>query len=176
MNSSEDSKKSNNDYRERRIMMKSIAIVAMMVCSLSMSAQTVNFKAMRPEKRNEYMIKLAKEIIMNFGPGYYREVEEPKVLEEIKTFDVPEGCDEEQMRCNGRKYYEVQMVYDKNKERLAWGYAAKVRIWADDGEPFYVTFGNGMGVNFIYRSYRELLKEGIEDDMVIKYQPVKRKD
>ena len=39
-----------------------------------MSAQTVNLGEMSEKERNEYLVKLSKEVIKNFGPGYYREL------------------------------------------------------------------------------------------------------
>ena len=42
-----------------------------------------------------------------------------------------------------------------DKERLEWNFTSKVCIWKDNGQPFEVFFGNGMGVNFFFKSYKK---------------------
>lgn len=43
------------------------------LASLALHAQNVNLKEMTEKKRYNYMVKQGKEVIKNFGPGYYRE-------------------------------------------------------------------------------------------------------
>ena len=122
-------------------------------------------------KRNEYLVKLAREVVLNFGPGYYRENMNPEVsairmyLDSTHVERFPED------RKNiGRKYYVVTFPYDHAQEQLEWGYAAKVEIWEDDGEPKGVMFGHGLGIHFTSRPYREWVKEGIKEDEIMPYQ------
>ncbi|MBO7580832.1 MAG: hypothetical protein J6T38_04855 [Bacteroidaceae bacterium] len=122
-------------------------------------------------KRNEYLVKLAREVVLNFGPGYYRENMNPEVsairmyLDSTHVERFPED------RKNiGRKYYVVTFPYDHTQEQLEWGYAAKVEIWEDDGEPKGVMFGHGLGYHFTTRPYREWVKTGIKEDEIMPYQ------
>jgi YD repeat-containing protein len=121
-------------------------------------------------KRNEYLVKLAREVVLNFGPGYYRENMNPEVsairmyLDSTHVERFPED------RKNiGRKYYVVTFPYDHTQEQLEWGYAAKVEIWEDDGEPKGVMFGCNLGYHFTFTSYREWVKMGIKRGEIMPY-------
>lgn len=131
---------------------------------MGMSAQTVNLGKMNEKERNEYLVKLSKEVIKNFGPDYYRDL--PPTIEEGKN-DYLKGKDIE-----GREYYCVTFPYDKTKEILDFPYSAYVKIWKDTGEPFSVIFGNGWGRNFLQISYKEWVEAGITEDDQVKYQQV----
>ena len=140
-------------------------LLLLFVCAFSflgMSAQTINLGEMSEKSRNEYLVKLSKEVIKNFGPGYYRDL--PPTIDEGKN-DYLKGKDIE-----GREYYSVTFPYDKTKESLDWYYSACVKIWKDTGEPFIVIFGNGYGINFLQCSYKEWVKKGILETDQIKYQ------
>ena len=39
--------------------------------------------------------------------------------------------------------------------KFDFGFAARVRIWKDTGEPLDVIFGNGMGRNFFFKTFVE---------------------
>lgn len=58
----------------------------------------------------------------------------------------------------GRKYYTVIFTYDSTSVRFAFDYAAKVRIWKDTSTPLDVIFGNGMGRNFLFQSFKKQTK------------------
>ena len=135
------------------------------------SSNNIYLSQMDSLKRNEYLVKLAREVVLNFGPGYYRENMNPEVsairmyLDSTHVERFPED------RKNiGRKYYVVTFPYDHAQEQLEWGYAAKVEIWEDDGEPKGVMFGHGLGYHFTTRPYREWVKEGIKEDEIMPYQ------
>ncbi len=120
-------------------------------------------------KRYEYLVKLAREVIKNFGPGYYREYKKPDISE-LRVFSDNNAQHPEIQRNVGRKYYTVTFLYDKTQERLEWDYAAQVSIWEDDGEPKDVMFGHNLGIDFAFRPYRQWVKEGIKDDDIMPYQ------
>ena len=105
---------------------------------------------------------------MNFSPLYYREYREPEVSE-LQVFQDTDNRPQVQ-RHVGRRYYIVTIPHDPTKDFFAWNYAAKVYIWEEDGEPQGVIFGNGMGVNFFFRSYREWVEEGVKESERILYQ------
>ena len=143
--------------------MKRILLLLVLVFSLmGVSAQTVELGKMSEESRKEYLVKLSKEVINNFGPGYSRDFD--PVIELIKN-EIFKGKDIED-----REYYRVTFPYDKTKERLEWSFSARVKIWKDTGEPFAVMFGNGVGQTFFHLSYKEWVKAGIIEDEQIKYQ------
>ena len=135
--------------------------------SLSIAAQSTDLRTMSITSRNSYLINLAREVTQNFGPGWFRE----SVIPSISDIQV---CDENQMPRNsqldlskniGRKYYIVTFSYDEQTRRkYVWTYASKVRIWADNGEPFGITFGNTYGVHFFGKSYQQWLLLGVKEE------------
>lgn len=131
-------------------------------CNLGFS-QGVNLEEMKESKRIAYLKKKSKEVIMNFGPSYYRKKQKPSVSQ-VKEYD-PEGSTHPiKIQNEGRKYYRVTYTYDKTEESMPFWYAAEVDIWADTGEPVRVNFGNGMGKTFLARPYDEWVKEGIKEE------------
>ena len=139
--------------------------------TLTSLATDIHLSQMDSVKRYEYLVKLAREVVLNFGPGYYRDNMNPEIspirmyLDSTHVKQFPED------RKNiGRKYYVVTIPYDHAQEQLEWGYAANVEIWEDDGEPKRVMFGHGLGIHFTSRPYREWVKEGIKEDEIMPYQ------
>ena len=147
------------------IMKRLILLFAFTFSLLGMSAQTVNLGEMSEKERNEYLVKLSKEVIKNFGPGYYREL--TPTIEETKN-EIFKGKDLGDIE--GREYYRVTFPYDKTKEILDWPFSARVKIWKDTGEPFAVSFGNGYGKSFFHLSYKEWVEVGIKKNDQVKYQ------
>ena len=115
-------------------------------------------------KRNEYLIEKSKEVIMAFGSDYYGDYKEP-LITDIKTFKETFKDDPvlKNKKLFGRKYYTVTYQYDPSVETLLYNYAAAVDIWADDGQPKEVRFGNGRGQNFYAISYRRLRKIKVKE-------------
>ncbi len=139
--------------------------------TLTSLATDIHLSQQDSVKRNEYLVKLAREVVLNFGPGYYRDNMNPEIspirmyLDSTHVKQFPED------RKNiGRKYYVVTIPYDHAQEQLEWDYAANVEIWEDDGEPKRVMFGHGLGIHFTSRPYREWVKEGIKEDEIMPYQ------
>lgn len=120
-------------------------------------AQSVSLGMMDDAQRYEYMVKLAKEVVMNFGSDYYQEYKSPEISEQ-KVFSSDYEHPDFQKNV-GRKYYVVTFSYDKTRTRLEWDYGAQVEIWEDSGEPKGVMFGHGLGLSFILKSYRELVRD-----------------
>ena len=146
---------------------------------LSLTAQVTNLKQMNEQERHAYLVKKSKEIINNFGPGYYREDMAPVISDDTHLFvydanemSIAPEIEPLLIKNNGRKYYEVVCPYDTLIERLSWDFAAKIKIWEDDGQPIEIIFGNGIGINFFSRPYDNWIKDGIRDDEIIKYQKV----
>ena len=126
----------------------------------------MKFRLMTEEERKEYLIKKAIEVTQNFGPGWYRESVVP-IVSDQKVFDesiIPKSQPNIR-KYPGRKYYIVRLDFDKEtRKKYVWSHASEVRIWADDGEPFMITFGNTYGVNFYSKSYYKWLEDGISDE------------
>ena len=61
--------------------MRTLSLVVALLCSLQITAQSnvCNLSKMYEPDRNAYLIKKAKEVVMNFGPDYYREYGEPEI-------------------------------------------------------------------------------------------------
>lgn len=126
----------------------------------------MKFRLMTEEERKEYLIKKAIEVTQNFGPGWYRESVVP-IVSDQKVFDesiIPKSQPNIR-KYPGRKYYIVRLDFDEEtRKKYVWSHASEVRIWADDGEPFMITFGNTYGVNFYSKSYYKWLEDGISDE------------
>jgi len=150
-------------------MRKTLLFILCVFCFVSFHAQTVNLSKMQLQQRNEYLVDLAKEVTRQFGPDYYREYKEPEISGE-KVFEGKWDTSPEVQRCVGRRYYTVTFRYDKTKERLNWNYSSQVDIWADDGEPKGVLFGNGIGVHFFERPYHQWVREGVKENEKIPYR------
>ena len=83
------------------------------------------------------MFPIAKEVVMRYGPDFYREDPKPKIGRALRT-----------------KSYKV--VYSaKIGEIFELGDAASVYCDNDTGLPSSVTFGNGIGliINDVFKSY-----------------------
>lgn len=101
------------------------------------------------------LIHVARDVAMTFGPAYvpfFKDVE----ISEAKIFQRDDYGDSRRKirKQMGREYYEVVFTYDSTTVRFAFNYAAKVRIWKDTGTPLDVIFGNGMGRNFFFKSFK----------------------
>jgi len=120
-------------------------------------------------KRTEYLTQKAKEVMLTFGPDWYQEPMKVNISE-LKEFDIHlMGKDEITEPLFGRKYYTVTFRYDRKKEP-DWTYAAEVDIWEDDGEPWSIMFGNNWGNNFLSRSYKQCIEEGVKDEYLHQYE------
>ena len=139
--------------------------------TLTSLATDIHLSQMDSVKRYEYLVKLAREVVLNFGPGYYRDNMNP-TISDLRVFSDSSLVKRfpEAKRNLGRKYYTVTIPYDHVQERLEWDYAANVEIWEDDGEPKGVMFGHGLGIHFTFRPYREWVKAGVKEDEIMPYQ------
>lgn len=125
--------------------------------------------ARKPEdKRNAYLRQLAREVVLNTGPDWYREYGEWEVSGPFVY--TASSLHPKEMAHDGRKYYRVTSRYDENVERLNWNYASQVDIWEEDGQPAGVLFGLGVGKTFNIVSYKDYL------DWDIAKRPVQRYD
>ena len=139
----------------------------MVACAVSLFAQTVRLDTMKVGERNDYLTKLAKEVTLAFGPGYYRDSVIP-IVSEIEVFHSEDNIYTEINACSGRRYYTVTFP---TNERLIRNYTSKVLIWEDDGQPLSVHFGGcELGRNFIIKSYKQWLEQGIKESDQFPYR------
>ena len=119
---------------------KLFSIILLASNTLVLTAQQLD--KMSARQRETYLIATAKEIIMKYGPDYYREYKPPVV----KRFQVPPKGDLNPSGENaGRVLYNVLLLYNKEEEQLGHDFAASVDFWENNGKPYTVFFGNGWG-------------------------------
>ena len=100
--------------------MKSILFFMIaIICNSTCYAQESSLSKMTEKARNDYLLKLSKEVVHNFGPEWYKE---PFVTEfsgiqvyENKAYDLPEV-----KKCNGRHYYTIVFRYKKYQNLPKW--------------------------------------------------------
>ena len=114
------------------------------ICLITLNAQ--NPANLTAAKRNE-LIALAKEVVLRYGPDYYREYGSP-VIEYKQWSSADKITDKRFVHWAGKGYYRITFPYDKTQEKLAMDFSARVDIWADTSVPKEVMFGNGMGRGF----------------------------
>ncbi len=120
-------------------MQRILSILLFLTIYITLCAQ--NLDNLPTEKRDSLLKAKSKEIILRYGPGYYREYKAPT----IERIVVPPSETNPEGINVGRAYYMITYWYDKTKERLEEDFAAIVRIWADTGEPAAVLFGCNYG-------------------------------
>ena len=115
-------------------MQRILSILLFLTIYITLCAQ--NLDNLPTEKRDSLFKAKSKEIILRYGPGYYREYKAPT----IERIVVPPSETNPEGTNVGRAFYTIIYWYDKTKERLEEDFAAKVKIWADTGEPASVLF------------------------------------
>ena len=110
-------------------MQRILSILLFLTIYITLCAQ--NLDNLPTEKRDSLLKAKSKEIILRYGPGYYREYKAPT----IERIVVPPSETNPEGTNVGRAFYTIIYWYDKTKERLEEDFAAKVKIWADTGEP-----------------------------------------
>jgi hypothetical protein len=104
----------------------------------TIAALSQNLDSMPQEQRDSLLTSTAKEVVLRYGPGYYREYKEPV----IKRGQIPpKGTMNPTGENAGRFYYRVTFLYDTVKERLNSDFAAEVVIWENNGKPEGITIG-----------------------------------
>lgn len=129
-------------------------LVGMNSIVYSQKQDSVVFKdSIAKMKLDKKLIKLAKQVVLKHGPGYYREYKEPviKYRRVMKTSrDLHPSISWKNV---GRIYYTVEYPYNIKEEIFNTYYSAKVFFW-EDLTIFDIAFGHGMGI----RDYDKLSK------------------
>lgn len=138
--------------------MKKILSIMIVVWGIAVLCTLFLSSCKRPEVLdNSTLVNSARNVALTFGPAYVPFFKEANVSD-VQVFKKKDygGDSRPQIRKQiGRKFYTVTFTYDSTAVKFDFGFAARVRIWKDTGEPLDVIFGNGWGRNFFFLSFKE---------------------
>jgi hypothetical protein len=135
-----------------------LSILIAIGCILRTNSQ--NPDSLPSAQRDSMLISIAKEVVLKYGPDYYREYKKPVITQ--RNVDGGKGI--------GRIIYMVTFLYDKTKEELDLDFAALVSIWGDSGKPHAVRFGNS--IDGFFRYVRE---DYLQSNAAIEQTPYQQK-
>ena len=130
----------------RRIL---ITLSALLLLTTAGYAQKNIFEKIPLKQRDSILIETAKNAVLKYAPGYYRDYKKPEVIfrgAAPKDYRIKED--------RGRLFYQVTFFYDPLKEKYAKNYIVQVLIWADNGKVCSMYFMNEWGLDI----------EGLEKD------------
>ena len=137
--------------------MKKIPSIMIVVWGIAVLCTLFLSSCKRPEVLdNSTLVNSARNVALTFGPAYVPFFKEANVSD-VQVFKKEDyGDSRPQIRKQiGRKFYTVTFTYDSTAVKFDFGFAARVRIWKDTGEPLDVIFGNGWGRNFLFKTFVE---------------------
>ena len=126
-----------------------ITLSALLLISTAGYAQKNIFEKIPLKQRDSILIETAKNAVLKYAPGYYRDYKKPEVIfrgAAPKDYRIKED--------RGRLFYQVTFFYDPLKEKYAKNYIVQVLIWADNGKVCSMYFMNEWGLDI----------EGLEKD------------
>ena len=137
-------------------MRKVLFIIVFVGGMMSLYAQSLKLNKYFEDSDKKTLIRTAKNVALTFGPAYVPFFKEANVSD-VQVFKKEDyGDSRPQIRKQiGRKFYTVTFTYDSTAVKFDFGFAARVRIWKDTGEPLDVIFGNGWGRNFLFKTFVE---------------------
>ena len=119
-----------------------ITLSALLLITTAGYAQKNMFEKMPPKHRDSILIETAKNAVLKYAPGYYRDYKKPEVI-----FKGAASKDYRIKEDRGRLFYQVTFFYDPLKEKHSLDYIVRVFIWADNGKASIMYFMNGWGFN-----------------------------
>lgn len=149
-------------------MKKIIFILSVILGTVALYAQSLNLGKRSEGPNKSALIETAKYVAMTYGSAYVPYFKDVSVSD-VQVFRKEDyGDDFPEIRKQiGRKYYTVTFAYDTTSVRFAFDFAAKVRIWKNTREPLDVIFGNGMGRNFLFLSFKEQTNHSVKKRMKV---------
>ena len=126
-----------------------ITLSALLLITTAGYAQKNIFEKMPPNQRDSILIETAKNAVLKYAPGYYRDYKKPEVI-----FKGAAPKDYRIKEDRGRLFYQVTFFYDPLKEKHSLDYIVRVFIWADNGKAYIMYFMNEWGLDI----------EGLEKD------------
>ena len=161
-------------HKIKNNIMRFFIILSVLFMSLDSFAQNNNLNKMTKKIRNEYLIGMGKKVMAEFGPDWYNDSLQVSISKE-KTFNQKEfGTGGNKEKYYGGTYYTVTFFNEQKENEPVWKYAAQVSIWADNGEPMMIIYGNGVGNQFYSGPTYQMIKQsGIPKESIIPYKPYK---
>ena len=144
---------------------KIILIIIFLLLGYDTICLSQNLDSLPQVQRDSILITIAKETVLKYGPGYYREHMEPKI-ERIQISNEGKSG----VKNANRVYYWVNLFIDPEDAVFEWGFAARVSIWADSRKPSIAQFGSGFAA-FI----PEVELRNAEEIKQVPYNPNRRK-
>ena len=126
-----------------------ITLSALLLIMTAGYAQKNIFEKIPLKQRDSILIETAKNAVLKYAPGYYRDYKKPEVI-----FKGAAPKDYRIKEDRGRLFYQVTFFYDPLKEKYAKNYIVQVLIWADNGKVCSMYFMNEWGLDI----------EGLEKD------------
>ena len=126
-----------------------ITLSALLLIMTAGYAQKNIFEKIPLKQRDSILIETAKNAVLKYAPGYYRDYKKPEVIfrgAAPKDYRIKED--------RGRLFYQVTFFYDPLKEKYAKNYIVQVLSWADNGKVCSMYFMNEWGLDI----------EGLEKD------------
>jgi hypothetical protein len=117
--------------------MKEIILTILLCASYNVLTMAQDLRSMPIAQRDSLLIAIAREVVLTYGPDWYREYGDPIIRREVRPAEA--GADA------GRGILFVRFLYDRTLEELEWDFAAEVNFREDTGRPVAVIFGNGLG-------------------------------
>lgn len=99
------------------------------------------------EKRNEYLIALARKCVLVYGPAFYREYKKT-IIEEGVYEPLPPSGTKERWPHAEQPYYVVRFPYDTSKELFKSAFIAWVVIMKSDACIAQIDFNQDLGLMF----------------------------
>ena len=116
-----------------------ITLSALLLIITAGYAQKNIFEKMPPNQRDSILIETAKNAVLKYAPGYYRDYKKQIVFKGSTSNKYYKKED------RGRLFYQVTFFYDPLKEKYLRDYTVKVNVWADNGKAYDMEFMNGWG-------------------------------
>ena len=126
-----------------------ITLSALLLIMTAGYAQKNIFEKIPLKQRDSILIETAKNAVLKYAPGYYRDYKKPEVI-----FKGAAPKDYRIKEDRGRLFYQVTFFYDPLKEKHSLDYIVRVFIWADNGKAYIMYFMNEWGLDI----------EGLEKD------------
>ena len=134
-------------------------IISLIVMGLSVLMSQAQVKVYDEAKASQFeknLVSTAIKLADTFGPDY--EVKNAVKIEISGPIVFQDYDQRPEIQKNiGRTYYDVTF-FPQDRSSYSWGFLSKASIWSD-GTPQCVGFGNGMGIQFFFKTYEEVIKQ-----------------
>lgn len=121
--------------------MKRLYISILLLAGYYSMSFAQSLDSISPKLRDSILIGIARDVVLKYGPAYYRDYKKPEITRKIYPPKMLDSANVD------RPYYIIAFYYDPEieKEMLPCDYSYQVIVWADNWQPFCSTFGTGIG-------------------------------